>query len=418
MMSMAAPVPVSAQQCSPHNAGLALPPGFCAVMFAESLGPVRHMAALPNGDLAVAVRGAQGGVRLLRDTTGDGRADVVRAFAPPGGGGGTGIAVTSGALYFATDDAVLRWRWSPGQLEPAGPPDTIVRGLTSRRQHAAKGIAIGADGALYVNIGAPSNSCQAEDRTAGSPGQDPCALLEIAGGIWRFDATRTGQSQADGRRYATGLRNAMALAIQPGTGALYAAQHGRDMLAGYWGTLYTEAQSAELPAEEIFKIEQGGDYGWPYCYYDQQQQQKILGPEYGGDGKTVGRCATVRTPAVAFPGHWAPNGLAFYGGTQFPERYRGGLFIAFHGSWNRAPLPQAGYKVVFVPFARDGAAPAGEPEVFADGFAGADVSPQGARHRPTGLAVGADGALYVSDDKGGTIFRISASSSGRPGGRE
>jgi glucose/arabinose dehydrogenase len=196
--------------------------------------------------------------------------------------------------------------------------------------------------------------------------------------------------------------------VEPGSGALYAAQHGRDMLSGNWSTRFTEAQSAELPAEEVFKIESGGDYGWPYCYYDPQQMKKVLGPEYGGDGKTVGRCAAVKQPAVAFPAHWAPNGLAFYSGTQFPEKYRGGLFVAFHGSWNRAPLPQAGYKVMFVPFAPGGRGPAGQPEVFADGFAGADVSPQGARHRPTGLAVGPDGSLYVSDDKGGRIFKIVA----------
>lgn len=397
------PVSISAQQCPGQGtAGLTLPAGFCAAIVSDSLGPVRHMAALPNGDLAVAVRGPQGGVRLLRDTTGDGVFDVVRAFSP--GAGGTGIAFHQNALYFATDSAVYRWAWRPGQLEPGGPPDTIVRGLTSRRQHAAKGIAIGADGMLYVNIGAPSNACQVDDRTAESPGQDPCPLLEVSGGIWRFDPRRTGQTQQDGQRYATGLRNSMALAVQPGSGALYAAQHGRDLLAGNWSARYTNEQSAELPAEEIFKIEQGGDYGWPYCYYDHIQKKKVLGPEYGGDGAEQGRCASATQPVLAFPGHWAPNGMAFYTGTQFPEKYRGGLFIAFHGSWNRAPLPQAGYKVVFVPFA-DGAV-SGEPEVFADGFAGADVSPQGAKHRPTGLAVGADGSLYVSDDKGGRVFRI------------
>ncbi|MGH7607460.1 MAG: PQQ-dependent sugar dehydrogenase, partial [Gemmatimonadales bacterium] len=386
---------------------LTLPAGFCVVIVADSLGPARHLAALPNGDLAVAIRGAEGGVRLLRDTTGDAKADIVRAFGP-GGGGGTGIAYHDGQLYFATDDAVVRWPWAPGQLEPSGAPDTIVSNLTNRRQHSAKGIAIGADGMLYVNIGAPANACQVEDRTTGSPGQDPCRLLEIAGGIWRFDPRRTGQTQADGRRFATGLRNAMALAVDPVSGALFAAQHGRDQLAANWPDLYTEAQSAELPAEEIFRIEAGGDYGWPYCYYDPQQKKKVLGPEYGGDGKKVGRCAEAKNPVVAFPAHWAPNAITFYNGKQFPQKYRGGLFIAFHGSWNRAPLPQGGYKVMFVPFARG--APAGEPEVFADGFAGADVSPQGAKHRPSGLAVGADGGLYVADDRGGRIFKIVARS--------
>lgn len=401
LAAAAAAAPLSAQGCAPDNAGLTLPAGFCALVVKESIGPARHLVALSNGDLVVAVRGAQGGVRLLRDTTGDGVADVVRAFGPAGG---TGIAFQGGYLYFATDDAVVRWRWQPGQLEPSGAADTVVKNLTSRRQHAAKGIAIGADGMLYVNIGAPANACQVQDRAPGSPGQDPCPLLEIAGGIWRFDPRRSGQSQTDGVRYATGLRNAMSLAVEPATGALFAAQHGRDMLSANWPEKYTEAQSAELPAEEVFRIESGGDYGWPYCYYDGQRKQKVLGPEYGGDGQTVGRCAAAKNPAVAFPAHWAPNAITFYGGAQFPAKYRGGLFIAFHGSWNRAPLPQGGYKVMFVPFARG--APAGESEVFADGFAGPDVSPSGARHRPTGLAVGPDGSLYVSDDRGGRIFRI------------
>ncbi len=392
----------NAPVCAPDNAGLTLQPGFCALVVAESIGNARHLVVLENGDILVAARGARGGVRLLRDTTGDGKVDIVRAFGP---GSGTGIAFAGEYLYFALDDAVVRWHWNVGQLEPPGPPDTVVGGLTNRRAHAAKGIAIGSDGMLYVNIGAPSNSCQIQDRTPESPGQDPCPLLEISGGIWRFDPRRGRQTQTDGQRFATGLRNALALAVDPGTGSLFAAQHGRDQLAANWPKLYNEAQSAELPAEEVFRIEAGGDYGWPYCYYDWQRNQKVLQPEYGGNGRTVGRCEAVPKPVVAFPGHWAPNGLTFYNGRKFPQKYRGGLFIAFHGSWNRAPEPQGGYKVMFVPVARGAAT--GPAEVFADGFAGPVVTPQGARYRPTGLAVGPDGSLYVSSDQGGgAVFRI------------
>jgi glucose/arabinose dehydrogenase len=388
--------------CPADNAGLTLPARFCAIVVADRVGNTRHLTVAENGDVFVAIGGGQGGVVALRDTTGDGVADVRSTTFGPAGG--TGIALRDGFLYFATNDAVVRWPWQAGQLEPAGPPDTIVSELTNRRQHAAKGIAVGRDGFVYVNIGAPSNSCQVADRTAGSPGQDPCQLLEIAGGIWRFRADRKGQKQTDGERFATGLRNSMALAWAPDGQTLYAMQHGRDALSTLWPAHFNDAQSAEKPAEELFKIERGGDYGWPYCYFDPEQMKKVLSPEYGGDGRQVGRCASARQPEVAYPAHWAPNGLVFYSGTQFPAEYRGGVFVAFHGSWNRAPLPQAGYNVTFTPFANG--KPSGKNQTFADGFAGQDKSPQGAAHRPTGLALGPDGSLYLSDDKGGTIYRI------------
>lgn len=388
--------------CAPGNAGLTLPPGFCALIVAESIGRARHLVVLENGDLLVAAADPQGGVRLLRDTTGDGKADLVRAF---GVGGGTGIAFAGEYLYFATNDAVVRWHWQIGALEPAAGPDTVVSGLTNRRQHAAKSIVIGSDGQIYVNIGAPSNSCQVQDRVPESPGQDPCPLLDIAGGIWRFDPRRGGQTQLDGQRFATGLRNAVALAVDPGTRSVFAAQHGRDQLVAHWSKLYNDAQSSELPGEVVFRLEAGGDYGWPYCYYDWRRRQNVLQPEYGGDGKTAGRCESAPRPVVAFPGHWAPDGMTFYNSRTFPLKYRGGLFIAFHGSWNRTPGPQQGYKVMFVPMARGVAT--GPAEVFADGFAGEVVTPQGAKYRPTGLAVGPDGSLYVTSDQGaGAIFRI------------
>jgi glucose/arabinose dehydrogenase len=391
----------SAPACPPDNAGLTLPPRFCALVVADAVGATRHLTVAENGDVLVAVGGAQGGVLSLRDTTGDGTADVRHKFGP---GGGTGIALRDGYLYFATNDAVVRWPWKAGQLEPLGAPDTIVSELTNRRQHAAKGIAVSGDGYVYVNIGAPSNACQVADRTAGSPGQDPCPLLDIAGGIWRFKVDRKGQKQADGEHFATGLRNSMAMAWAPDGQTLYAIQHGRDGLHDFWPALFNEQQSAEKPAEELFKIERGGNYGWPYCYFDPELMKKVLMPEYGGDGKQVGRCDSMRQPEVAYPGHWAPDGLVFYTGTQFPAEYRGGVFVAFHGSWNRAPLPQAGYNVTFTPFA--GGKPSGKNQVFADGFAGPNKSPGGAAHRPTGITIGPDGSLYVTDDKGGRVYRI------------
>ena len=386
--------------CLPDNAGLTLPQGFCALIVADSVGSPRHIAVAANGDVFLALRGPQGGVLALRDTTGDGVADARARFGPAGG---SGIALRDGFLYFATDDAVVRWPWRTGPLEPSGAPDTVVSGLVRQRSHAAKGIAVGGDGYLYVNIGAPSNACQAQDRQPGVPGQDPCPLLDSSGGIWRFKLDRSRQRQIDGERYAMGLRNSWAMAWDPG-GALYAIQHGRDVLHTAWPDRFTPQQSAELPAEELFRIERGGDYGWPYCYYDAAQKSKILAPEYGGDGKQVGRCRSVKLPEVAFPAHWAPNGLVFYTGTQFPAEYRGGVFVAFHGSWNRAPEPQAGYNVAFAPFT--GGRATGAYNVFADGFSGGQLDPRAAAHRPTGVALGPDGSLYVTDDKAGRIYRI------------
>jgi len=238
------------------------------------------------------------------------------------------------------------------------------------------------------------------------PGIDPCVELEQRAGVWRFDANRTGQTPATGERFATGIRNAVGLAINPADQALYATQHGRDQLLQNWPKLYDSTKSAEQPREQLMRLARGDDYGWPYCYFDGELNRLVLAPEYGGNGTEAGRCAEKKTPLVHFPGHWAPNALAFYTGTHFPERYRGGAFIAFHGSWNRAPLPQGGYNVVFVPMANG--RPAGDYEVFADGFAGEKelAQPSDAEYRPTGLAVAPDGALFITDDQDGRIWRV------------
>jgi glucose/arabinose dehydrogenase len=396
---------VAPPACSPGASGLTLPDGFCATVFADSLGPVRHLAVRRNGDVFAAVarsRSGAGGVVALRDDDGDGVSDLVERF---GEEGGTGIGLLEGYVYLAPDDGIVRFPIEADGLVPSGAPERIVSGLPGPGTgHAAKNVTIDPQGHLYVNIGGPSNACQIDARTPGSPGQDPCPQLEDRGGIWRFDARTPGQTAADGERFATGLRNTFALAIQPGTGELWGGQHGRDGLQQLWDGMFTVEDQAEMPAEEFVNIRQGDDFGWPYCYYDPIRGVKVLAPEYGGDGTEVGRCADAKDPAVALPAHWAPNATTFYDGEMFPERYRGGAFIAFHGSWNRAPLPQGGYNVVFIPF-EDGR-PTGEWEVFADEFAGEDKSPGGAEHRPSGIAVGPDGALYVGDDRGGRIWRI------------
>ena len=402
--------------CDPDNGGIDLPEGLCAAVFADGLGIVRHVAVNADGDVYVATRPLQrrdeegeviqdqpGGVRALRDTDGDGRADVTETVNEVAG---TGIAVHDGYLYYSSTTEVYRVALTPGELVPSAEPELIVGGFPSQGQHASKPITFDDSGSIYVTVGGPSNACQTEMRTPGSPGLDPCPQLELAGGIWRFDADAVGQSQADGQRYATGIRNAVAIDWSHQYGALYAVQHGRDSLSELFPELYTAEQRRDIPAEELFRVEEADDFGWPYCYYDPFLQARVLGPEYGGDGETVGRCAGTGETLVGFPAHWAPNDLLFYDGSGLPERYAGGLFIAFHGSWNRNGFPQAGYNVVFVPF-RDGR-PDGDYEVFADGFAGVDevLTPGDAQHRPMGLAQGPDGSLFITDSRQGRIWRV------------
>lgn len=393
-------------ECDVDNGGITLPTGFCAQVVADLSQRARHVAVRPDGDIVIAVaqrRGqddAVGGVYVLRDTTGDGRTDVQARFGEVNGG--TGLALVGDQLWFGYDDAIVRFTLPAGALEPSAGPDTIVRSLPADRSHAAKSIGVSRDGRLFVNIGSPSNSCQETDRQDNSPGMDPCPELETRAGIWVFDANRTGQTQADGRRFATGIRNAVAHTLHPVDGALWALQHGRDQLTANWG--FTNEQGAETPAEELLRINEGDDFGWPYCYFSPDAGRRVLAPEYGGDRVQEGRCAEKKAPAFAFPAHWAPNAILFYTGEQFPVRYREGAFIAFHGSWNRAPLPQGGYNVVFLPF--NAGAPLTGHDVFADGFAGAIVQPGDAAHRPTGLAQGPDGSLYITDDQRGRIWRV------------
>lgn len=386
---------------------LKLPPGFKSVVVAEKLGQARHIVVNSNGDVYVKLERLKDGKGIvrLRDTNGDGIADEKFAF---GNYGGTGIAIKNGYLYASSDEEVYRYKLNSNQeVENPDKPEVIVTGLVNKHQHSSKSIVLDDQGNIYVNIGAPSNACQVTDRTAGSPGQMPCPILETAGGIWQFKADKLNQSYAEGIRYATGLRNVVGLDWNKSMNELYVTQHGRDQLSQLHPDKFNNEQNAELPAEEFFIVKKGMDFGWPYCFYDPIQKKKLLNPEYGGDGKTEALCGTKEKPLFAFPAHWAPNALLFYTGDKFADKYKNGAFIAFHGSWNRSPLKQGGYNVVFLPM-KDGK-PNGEYEIFADDFAGGEenLTPAKAKHRPCGLAMGTDGSMYISDDKSGTIWKIS-----------
>jgi len=391
--------------CSPDNGEISLPKGFCDQVVADNLGSVRHIVVRENGDLYARLRDSEkgGSIVALRDSDDDGVMDREERLFDDGG---TGIGIWRDNLYFSTSRHIYRQRLSPDRLKPVGEVETVVSGFPFQWQHDAKSFAINGGGDLFVNVGAPSNACQTFGRIVGLSGDDPCSELEEHAGIWRFSAFRSGQKMQGGEHFATGIRNAVAIAWNPFVNRLYVVQNGRDQLHQFWQEYYTEREGAELPAEEFFQVDRGDDFGWPYCYYDQIQGKKVLAPEYGGDGRKVGRCNKYSQPIAAFPGHWAPNGLLFYTAYHFPKRYQGGAFIAFHGSWNRSPLPQQGYKVVFVPFA-DGL-PSGEAEDFATGFAGVDPvrKPCDASFRPMGLAQGPDGTLYIGETEKGRIWRV------------
>ncbi|HVU58234.1 MAG TPA: PQQ-dependent sugar dehydrogenase [Puia sp.] len=383
-----------------------LPAGFTATTIAEDLGKARHIAVAPNGVIFIKLGGKKDGKGIIRlqDTNGDGNPDQAIAF---GDYGGTGIAIKNGYLYASSNEEVFRYKLDDSfNVTNPDSPEKIITGLLDRHEHESKSIALDNEGNIYVNIGAYSNSCQLEDRKKGSPAQNPCPVLDSAGGIWQFKADKAGQTYGTGVHYATGLRNVVGLDWNTTTNSLFVMQHGRDQLHDLFPDMFDTKKSAELPAECMYELHKGSNCGWPYIYFDPMQHKKIQAPEYGGDGKKEGG-KDAQDPVMAFPAHLAPNGLLFYTGDQFPAKYKNGAFIAFHGSWNRAPEPQKGFFVVFVPFSNG--KPSGDWEIFADNFSGSPENTAAAKaeHRPCGLAQGPDGSLYVTDDAKGYVWKIS-----------
>jgi glucose/arabinose dehydrogenase/cytochrome c5 len=421
-----APTPTG---CPNDDSGLSLPAGFCAGIFADGIGHARHLTVSPAGVVYAntwsgryygnTTPHAGGFLVALKDTKGSGKADVIERFGETpqsGGHGGTGIAYYKDYLYAESNDKIVKYRISSGSLIPSGDPVTVLSGLPLTGDHPMHPFAIDASGNLFVDVASATNSCQQKNRTPKSPGIDPCVELETRGGVWRYDAAKTDQVFSPAARYATGIRNAEGYGLDAAGRRLFVTQHGRDQLHTDFPDIIKDAdQEATLPSEELLLLKQNGDYGWPECYYDPFSSKLVLAPEYGGDGASAGLCAAKIAPVAIFPAHWAPNAALFYDKSEFPAFYRSGVFIAFHGSWNRAPYAQGGYDVVYQPLSGDKAN--GACQIFADGFSGADKSPAKAAHRPSGLAEGPDGAMYVADDVAGRIYRITYKAGANPNGQ-
>lgn len=401
--------------------------GFSGTVFAKEVGAGRGIAAASNGVVFV-IRfetttlnaipgektrsGPRHGILALKDDDGDAVADRREGFADfPG----LGLKVRRDAegrewLYASNETEVWRWPIVEGELAPKGAPQRIAKGFPAQREHPHKALAFDDLGGMYVVVGSPSNACQIRNRVKGSPGEWPCPVLERQAGIWRFDADAPDQDFKDAERYATGLRNATAMDWSRDAAGLYVAQHGRDVLSRFFPDMFSPEDNAELPSEELFRVERAAHLGWPYSYFDQLKGERMVMPEYGGDRTTATDAHVL--PIVGFPGHWAPSALVAYdraqsGGRAFPENWRGGLFVVFKGGWNRAPLPQGGHRVVFVPLAPDGAA-AGPWRNLATEFGGPGpiATNVQAAHWPIGAAIDREGALLVTDEKAGYVWRF------------
>jgi len=398
----------SADSLALQTPGMTLPAGFSATLFAEGLPTPRHIAVDDNGDVYVTLRSGQakfratdepGGVAALRDTDGDGVADIREIFGTPDID--TGLALGGGYLYYSSMTTVYASPLGDALVPPASAGIVVADMPQSASGHRSKALTLDGEGNLYVQVGSPSNSCQPEG-PPGTPGLMPCTQLEEHGGVFRFSATARNQIHAGaGFRYSTGHRNLVALEWNEPAGALYAVMHGRDGLSQQWPEHFTDAEDVEQPAEEFYRIDPGDNLGWPYTYYDPIRGQRMIMPEYGGDGETPAEAGQYEDPLIGFPGHWAPDDLIFYTGTEFPERYRNGAFIAFHGPVAPRRAEPGGYNVVFVPMNAAGEI-TGDWEIFADDFERLDVV-----GRPAGLAEGPDGSLYIVDDAGGRIWRVS-----------
>jgi glucose/arabinose dehydrogenase len=341
---------------------MVLPEGFRVAVFADGVTNARFMRFTTAGDLLVSSP-REGQVFLLeRDADGDGRADGKRVLLD-GLDRPHGLEFVDDWLYVAEVGAIKRVRFDASTRSVSGAPETVLAGLPIGGNHWTKTIGLGPDGWLYVSIGSTCNVCLEEDERRATMGR------------LRPDGTEF-------EIYATGLRNSAGFDWRPADGALYATDNGRDLLGD------------DVPPCELNRIEPGKFYGWPFV-----NGFGVVDPDFGGQGGE--REASASQPVHGFGAHTAPLGMRFYRATAegaFPQRYRGQAFVALHGSWNRTT--KSGYKVVLLEWPADGGA-----IVETDFLTGFEVAGN-VIGRPVDVQDGPDGALYVSDDFGGAVYRV------------
>lgn len=334
-----------------------LPPGFSIALYTDKTPEARSLSLGEDGTVYVGTM-SEGKVYALRDEDGDGRAERVLTLAS-GLNMPNGVAYYKGDLYIAEIHRIIKLKEIARRLSDPPKPEVVIDDYPRDRHHGWKYLRVGPDGKLYVPVGAPCNICLSENPLYAS--------------LTRLDL--------DGKNreiYAFGIRNTVGFDWHPGTGELFFSDNGRDWLGD------------DLPPEELNHAPKLGlHFGYPYCHAGE-----IADPEFGKKKA----CSDFTGPAWKFPAHVAPLGIRFYQGSQFPDDYRGQLFVAQHGSWNRSR--PAGYRVALVRF-RDGK-PVSD-EIFADGWLGSDGKVLG---RPVDVLELADGSLLISDDLRGVIYRI------------
>ncbi len=382
--------------------GLKLPKGFHATVVADSIPGLRHIAVRDNGDLYISTRPARGAAStgiIAVHMNPDGQVVSTEHFGKIDGG--TGIRFYKGDLYASTVTGIYKFGFKGDAVLPAGDPAVVVDGMPAGGQ-ANRVIALDDKGGLYVGVGGSGNICNDPNAPKGSKpiGLTPCPGLVGRGGVWKFDATKTGQKFADGEQIATGLRDMDGLDYRKGD-ALYGTMHDRNGTSVTWPDLVS-AEDEKNIADELHRLTKGANMGWPTTYYDGKRKIRLIAPEYGGDGKKEAKKGEFATPVYAFAGHSAPLDLLFYNGKSFPKAYQGGAFVALHGAG-------APYNVLFLPFSGKGKV--GKPVLFADGFTaapGPDGKPVagGNAFKPVGLAVAPDGSLYVGDGQKGKVWKI------------